>query len=216
MDNTIDDNEYMELFFQHEHNGQMYPLCINGDNKKVTDDNKESYVLQKIDFMMKNFTFDQVLAIRKGFSSLIPFNLLEEFNEKEFEYLCCGKDEIDIDDWIDNTLYSGNFNHNHNVVKWFWNFIRSIDLNSRRIIFQFVTGMSRLPAEGFKALNRNRGERQFFNIRSIPYEESDPYPKAFTCFNRLHLPIYPNEDLLVENLQRIVDQGEVFGFGLEE
>ena len=226
LDNNIDEDEYLELYFQHEFNGKMYPLCINGDQTEVSNDNKEVYVIQKIDFMLKNFTYEQVDAIRKGFSSLISFNLLSTFSESEFQYLCWGRDEIDIQDWKSNTIYSGDYNTSHNVIEWFWSMMDDLDQKSLRIIFQFVTGMSRLPAGGFSALNKNRGEVQYFNIRSIPYYTSnfrkkntkniDPYPKSYTCFNRLHLPLFPDEDTLRENLQKIIDQEEVFGFGLED
>jgi hypothetical protein len=55
-----------------------------------------------------------------------------------------------------------------------------------------------------------------FTIRSTPYEENKSLPRAFTCFNRLHLPIYPDAETLEANLDQLLDQNEVYGFGLED
>lgn len=91
-----------------------------------------------------------------------------------------------------------------------------LEPEDHQVIFQFVTGMSRLPAGGFTCLEKNRGERQYFTIRSAPYDENSPYIKSYTCFNRLYLPIYPDEDTLRENIDILLEQNEVYGFGLED
>lgn len=33
-------------------------------------------------------------------------------------------------------------------------------------------------------------------IESTPYVKTNPYPKGHTCFNRLELPLYPDENTL--------------------
>lgn len=215
-DNNIDDDEFLELYFQHEFNGSMYDLAQDGENIKVTDGNKDNYMILKSEFMVKNFVYDQIEAIRRGFFKLIPGELLNNFSDEELAYLCSGENGINLDDWKQHTHYSGVYNHNHNVIQWFWEIMNELDDKSLRIIFQFVTGMSRLPAGGFNSLNKNRGERQFFNIRSMAYEENNSLPKAYTCFNRLLLPVYPDEDALRDNVQAIINHNEIYGFGLEE
>lgn len=215
LDNDIDEDEYLELYFQHEFNGEMYSLVNDGEAVRVRNENKESYVLLKIDFMVKNFIYEQVEAIRKGMFKLLPQDILKDFTETEFEYLACGEHEIDIDDWKAHTVYSGVYTAEHNVIQWFWKTLSELDQKSLSIIFQFVTGMSRLPAGGFNHLNKNRGEKQSFNIRSISYFKSVSYPQSYTCFNRLHLPLYTTEEELREGLQYIIDHNEVYGFGLE-
>lgn len=212
----MEEEEYLEFYFQHEYNGEMFPLINDGENVKVNNSNKMSYVLLKIDFMIKNFIYDQIIAIRKGLFKIIPEETFKNFTAKEFEYFLCGETEINISDWKTHSVYSGLYNEDHYIIKWFWSYIESLDQKSLRIIFQFVTGMSRLPAGGFNSLNKNRGERQFFNIRSINYYPETPYPKAYTCFNRLHLPSYPNMETLKKNMNFILEQNEIYGFGLED
>ena len=215
-DNDISEDENLEFYYSHEFNGKMYPLVPEGESIKVTDDNKESYITLKIDFMIKAFITDQINAIKRGFEKLISIKYLDEFSDKEFAYLCWGEDEINIEDWKNNTVYSGAFSKDHYLIKWFWKYMEELDQSSLSVIFQFVTGMSRLPAGGFNSLNLNRGEKQYFNIRSVSYNSKDPYPKAFTCFNRLHLPVYPTEKELKMYMNALVNQKEVYGFGLED
>lgn len=180
LDTDIDEDEYLEFYFTHEYNDEMHPLVPDGENIKVTNENKENYVLLKVEFMVKNFIGDQIEAIRSGFEILIPFELIKDFDEKEIEYLICGENEISISDWKQNTVYTGSYNTNHYIILWFWKFLEELDQDSLRVLLQFVTGMSKLPAGGFGSLSKNRGNRQFFTIRSVEYFEDAPYPKAYT------------------------------------
>mmetsp|Transcript_11286 Transcript_11286/g.12759 ORF Transcript_11286/g.12759 Transcript_11286/m.12759 type:complete len:123 (-) Transcript_11286:443-811(-) len=86
-DNNVEDDEYLEFYFQHEFNGEMYPLVPDGETTRVDDDNKESFITLKIEFMVKNFMMDQLNAIREGFEKLINIDLLFDFSDVEFGYL---------------------------------------------------------------------------------------------------------------------------------
>jgi len=216
LDNEIDEDEMMEFYYQHEHDGEMYPLVPDGADIKVSDENKENYIILKIDFLVKNFIGKQIQAIREGFFKLIPLEAVFNFTPKELQYLICGEDGLDIEDWKKNTLYNEDYNSNHQVILWFWSYLENQEEEDRRAIFQFVTGISKLPAGGFNALKKNRGEQANFTIRPIEYEEGNNLPRAFTCFNRLHLPVYPSEEDLEEALDSLLEQREIYGFGLED
>lgn len=47
-----------------------------------------------------------------------------------------------------------------------------------------------MPILGFKYLESNRNQLVPFTIEKCDYEKGNPYPKGYTCFNRLHLPSY--------------------------
>ena len=51
-----------------------------------------------------------------------------------------------------------------------------------------------------------------FSIRKIKSEEN-PYPKSYTCFNRLELPAYESKQVLEERLEFILKM-EFTEFGL--
>jgi E3 ubiquitin ligase SMURF1/2 len=45
----------------------------------------------------------QLLALQKGFTELIPSQLLRPFDERELELVIGGLGSIDINDWCSNT-----------------------------------------------------------------------------------------------------------------
>ena len=65
----------------------MYPLVPDGENIQVDEDNKESFITLKTEFMVKSFIDDQISAIIRGFEKLISLKHLNEFSDKEFSYL---------------------------------------------------------------------------------------------------------------------------------
>lgn len=121
----------------------------------------------------------QFLALQKGFNEVIPQHLLKAFDEKELEVLewcvhlflliqfklwvmwhdltalsqliVCGLGKIDVNDWKSNTRLK-HCTPDSNIVKWFWRAVESFDEERRARLLQFVTGSSRVPLQGFKAL----------------------------------------------------------------
>jgi E3 ubiquitin-protein ligase HUWE1 len=76
----------------------------------------------------------------------------------------------------------------------------------------FLSGTSKVPLEGFKAL-QGIGGPQKFQIHKI-YGASDRLPSAHTCFNQLDLPEYESKEQLAERLAMAIHEGhEGFGFG---
>ena len=67
--------------------------------------------------------------------------------------------------------------------------------NEERAEFlQFVTGSSKVPLEGFKALPGMGGVQKFQIHKS--FTETNRLPTAHTCMNQLDLPEYPSEEIL--------------------
>lgn len=79
-----------------------------------------------------------------------PFLLLD------MQLIVCGLGKIDINDWKSNTRLK-HCTPDSNIVKWFWKAVESFDEERRARLLQFVTGSSRVPLQGFKAL---QGEYQ--------------------------------------------------------
>jgi len=65
-----------------------------------------------------------------------------------------GLGKIDIDDWKRNTRLK-HCSLETNVVRWFWRMVDEYDEEHRARLLQFVTGSSRVPLQGFKALQGN-------------------------------------------------------------
>ena len=96
------------------------------------------------------------------------------------------------------------------VVGWFWATLDEFDQQDRARFLMFVTGTSKVPVGGFKALRGQRGPQRFTIEKA--YVSSEALPVAHTCFNTLTLPAYPDRDTLREKLLiAIREAGEGFG-----
>lgn len=69
----------------------------------------------------------------------------------DLQLIVCGLGKIDINDWKSNTRLK-HCTPDSNIVKWFWKAVESFDEERRARLLQFVTGSSRVPLQGFKAL----------------------------------------------------------------
>ena len=73
------------------------------------------------------------------------------FNDHELELLISGLPEIDVDDLRGNTEYTG-YTPAAKQIQWFWQVVAELSKEDLALLVQFVTGTSKVPLEGFKAL----------------------------------------------------------------
>lgn len=122
-----------------------------------------------VQFRFRDGIEKQFMALQKGFHELIPPHLLKDFDERELELLISGLGKVDVDDWRANTRLK-NCSPDTDTIKWFWKVshspihycmypipytaqaVESYDDEKRARLLQFVTGSSRVPLGGFKAL----------------------------------------------------------------
>jgi hypothetical protein len=71
--------------------------------------------------------------------------------------------------------------------------------------YKFCTGCTRVPIDGFKALQGTRNKFQKFCIESPTRDSKDRLIEAKTCFNRIYLPNYPNKDTMKRYIDIIID-----------
>ncbi|RWS24924.1 E3 ubiquitin-protein ligase HUWE1-like protein [Leptotrombidium deliense] len=152
----------------------------------------------------------QLDAFLDGFYEIIPKRLISIFNEQELELLISGLPNIDIDDLKMNTEYH-KYQANSLQIQWFWRALRSFDQADRAKFLQFVTGTSKVPLQGFGALEGMNGTQKFQIHRDD--RSTDRLPSAHTCFNQLDLPAYETYDKLRTMLLKAIHEcSEGFGF----
>ncbi|XP_067911886.1 E3 ubiquitin-protein ligase SMURF1 isoform X1 [Heterodontus francisci] len=188
-------------------------LKPNGRNVPVTEENKREYVRLYVNWRFMRGIEAQFLALQKGFNELIPQHLLKPFDQKEIELIIGGLGKIDIKDWKANTRLK-HCTSDSNIVKWFWQTVEMFDEERRARLLQFVTGSSRVPLQGFKALQGSTGAAgpRLFTIHLID-ANTENLPKAHTCFNRIDIPPYESYEKLYEKLLTAVE--ETCGFAVE-
>jgi len=120
-----------------------------------------------------------------------------------------GLPTIDIADLKRNTELV-NYIKTDQIIMWLFEVLENFDMSLRTSFLQFVTGTSKVPAEGFKGLNGLNGPQKFtiqkeFDIKKLP--------RAHTCFNQLDLPAYSTKEMLIEKLTYAISEGKE-GFGI--
>ncbi|KAI3758684.1 hypothetical protein L6452_06255 [Arctium lappa] len=68
--------------------------------------------------------------------------------------------ENKVDDLKAHTEYTG-YIVGSNVVVWFWEVVKAFNKEDRARLLEFVTGTSKVPLEGFKALQGISGPQRF-------------------------------------------------------
>ncbi|XP_007018281.2 PREDICTED: E3 ubiquitin-protein ligase UPL1 [Theobroma cacao] len=188
-----------------------YELIPGGRNIKVTEENKHQYVDLVAEHRLTTAIRPQINAFLEGFNELIPRELISIFNDKELELLISGLPDIDLDDMRANTEYSG-YSAASPVIQWFWEVVQGFSKEDKARLLQFVTGTSKVPLEGFTALQGISGSQKFQIHKA--YGSPDHLPSAHTCFNQLDLPEYPSKEHLEERLLLAIHEAnEGFGFG---
>nr|CAB3465798.1 unnamed protein product [Digitaria exilis] len=186
-------------------------LIPGGRNIRVTEENKHEYVDRVVEHRLTTAIRPQINAFLEGFNELIPRELISIFNDKELELLISGLPEIDLDDLKANTEYSG-YSIASPVIQWFWEIVQGFSKEDKARFLQFVTGTSKVPLEGFSALQGISGPQRFQIHKA--YGSTNHLPSAHTCFNQLDLPEYTSKEQLQERLLLAIHEAnEGFGFG---
>ena len=188
---------------------RVVELVPNGSTIAVTDANKHQYVDRKFKYLLFESVADQLHAFLKGVYEVIPPPLLMLFDYEELDYVLCGTQEIDVDDWEAHTQISSSL-RGTKTLQWFWQVVREMPNASRRRLLQFATGCSRVPLVGFKALTSYDGRLCKFTLEGTPYEEC-MYIRGHACFNRIDLPLYTDRDELQRILYATLDT-DIYGF----
>uniref|UniRef100_A0A8C9VIV4 E3 ubiquitin-protein ligase HUWE1 n=1 Tax=Scleropages formosus TaxID=113540 RepID=A0A8C9VIV4_SCLFO len=189
---------------------EVRDLKPNGANILVTEENKKEYVHLVCQMKMTGAIRKQLAAFLEGFYEIIPKRLISIFTEQELELLISGLPTIDIDDLKANTEYH-KYQSSSIQIQWFWRALRSFDQADRAKFLQFVTGTSKVPLQGFAALEGMNGIQKFQIHRDD--RSTDRLPSAHTCFNQLDLPAYESYEKLRHMLLLAIQECSE-GFGL--
>nr|CAH7733586.1 unnamed protein product [Callosobruchus chinensis] len=212
LENNIDG--VLDTTFSVENNSfgviKVHELKTGGAGIPVTEDNKREYVRLYVNYRFMRGIEQQFLALQKGFTELIPAATLRPFDERELELVISGVGTIDVADWRSHTRLK-HCTADTPVVRWFWKAVESYSEEMRARLLQFVTGSSRVPLQGFKALQGAAGPRLFtIHVVDVPPQN---LPKAHTCFNRIDIPPYETYQVLLDKLTQAVE--ETCGFAVE-
>lgn len=178
-------------------------LIPNGRNIPVTDENKHEYLERRFRYTLFESVSEQLYVFLKGIYEVIPQEQLMLLDPEEFDYVLCGTDVIDVDDWEVNSKYNECI-HAHPSKKWFWAFVREMPLEYKKRLLHFTTGNTRVPLGGFAALTNYNGRLAPFTIVGRELVTSRLI-RGQPCFNHLELPTYVKKKELKSVLFGILD-----------
>jgi hypothetical protein len=184
-------------------------LIPNGHNIAVTDANKREYLERKFHYMVFESVSSQLYIFLKGLYEVIPQELLMLYDAEEFDYLLCGTQEIDVEDWEAHTVSPTDTKWNR-TLGWFWEVVAEMPNEYRRRLLQFATGSSRVPLAGFAGLTSYDGRLCPFTLKGVPCSTSR-YISSHSCFNRLDVPTYSSKKELKKILYATLDT-DLYGF----
>lgn len=141
-------------------------LKPQGSDIAVTRKNRTEFMQLRTKYALMNSISTQLCAFLQGFHSVIPKQLLMVFDSRELELLLCGLPTINVEDWKKHTSYTGTITEKHKVSKWFFEYVSEISQCKQARLLQFITGTSRVPVSGFRALQSYDGKVQRFTLQS--------------------------------------------------
>ena len=177
------------------------PLCEDGENRDVTEENKGEYVKLLGEWRTHFSVMQQLESFKQGLNMLCPDNLLKQFTIQELELLFNGKKNIDSDEIRAYTIYQGKIDGASKIVLWFWQLLRDMEVEDKMKLLKFVTGSDRVPLDGFHPP---------FNITDGEDMTDDMLPRAHTCFNQIVLPRYKAYRVMKEKVKVAIDNTEGF------
>jgi len=198
-------------------------LVPGGRDIDVTDANKPLYAHLIADFILTRAIHAQLSAFLKGFHDIIPAKLISVFNEQEVELMVCGLPDIDLADLRKNIEYrgfggaadgaagsSGASAPDAQLIQWWWQIVSEFTQQEKALLLLFVTGTSKIPLEGFKALQGTNGVTRFTLQKANGLNQ---LPLSHTCFNQLDLGEYSSIDIMREKIIMAIREGsQGFGF----
>ena len=143
---------------------QEIELVQGGKNIFLNDSNKITFI-DKVIYVEAIMPYDeQIKYTQKGLFSLLEQDVRGIFSVEELNFLITGQENIDLNDWKENTIYKGAYNPNHPVIKMFWDKIGTMQKNELIKFLEFSTGTGSVQIDGFGSLKGVGGRIQKFTI----------------------------------------------------
>jgi len=221
LNNNIEEEMGIGTFVSYKRDSEIgmekfIELKENGKNIEIDNNNKQEFAELLLRKAFIAPIKDGVNSLIKGFSMLLPKELISVLDADELELFICGEVVIDIKDWQENTVYEKPYHKDHPVIKCFWEMVENMSTTDREDFLQFCTGSRRVPAEGFKGLRVANNKISKFKIKERKLENGNhKFIIAHTCSNTIEIPQYERVEEIREYVYKILETPECFRFAME-
>jgi hypothetical protein len=170
----------------------------------VTNENREDYVTDYIQYLVNYSIQPQFEAFRRGFLACLEGKSLSLVTPNILQSVVEGTQEIDISELRRYARYVG-WDAGHHTVKDFWSIVKRYDDRMKHKLLEFVTASDRVPVGGLKNV-------QFVIQKNGEEGEGGHLPTAYTCYGTLLLPEYHDKEVLRDRLGMALENAQGFGF----
>ena len=177
------------------------PQNVSVEASLVTNVNREQYVKDYIFWLTDKSIRPQYEAFARGFYTCLDRTALSIFTAEALQSFVEGVQEIDIDGLQESTVYQ-EYTADDQVIRWFWEVVKSWDHHKQKLLLEFVTASDRVPVSGVGAVGfgvQNNGPRD------------ERLPSSMTCFGMLLLPEYSSKEVLERMLNIAIEHSKGFG-----
>ncbi len=174
----------------------------SGDIPMVTNENREQFVKDYIFFLTLRSVAPQIGAFQKGFLTCINPKSLYFFTPSTLRALVEGTQHISVPDLRHCTRYEDGYSKNHPAIVQFWSIVERYSQEDRRRLLEFVTASDRVPVTGYESIT--------FHIVRLG-GDTESLPTSSTCFGKLYLPDYGNQDKMKRKLELALQNSQGFG-----
>lgn len=138
---------------------KVLPLCVNGEKREVSDDNKTEYVKLMLLWKLHYGVTDRLDPFLQGFHELAQLSALRgaEVSAAELNLMLVGKEEVNVNELRAFCKYSVlvedgmkeddddvvGFGEAHDLVVWLWRFFAEEGDAAARHCLRFFTGTVR-------------------------------------------------------------------------
>lgn len=184
-------------------------LIENGKDIEVKFENLQEYIDKVTRFYLWDSIKIQVCDLCEGIQNLVPQSTFSLFSENELISLFSGEQKAI--NWTIEELYEGILPaHGYNTSSQSYrNFIEILDemsMDERITFVKFVTGTSRLPFGGLKALKPTMTVVK--STAEVETSTDSLLPSVMTCQNYIKLPDYSSKPHMKAKLFYAINEGQ--------
>lgn len=168
----------------------------------VTNENRAAYVWEYLHHLTYLSVLPQLQAFKKGFMACLNPRSLQFFTADSLRSLVEGEHMINIAGLRNCTRYEDGYSDTHPAILNFWRIVEQYSQEDCRHLLEFVTASDRVPVTGYEGIT--------FHIKRMP--DGEMLPTSSTCFGKLNLPDYEDEEKMKRKLLLAIRNSKGFGF----
>lgn len=189
------ETHYMFSWAIEQWDGSKIILPGHSDGSIVKQNQVEQYVTEAIQYRIRSI-FMPLKEMRKAFQTNVNFKKHNLLTGSLLSRMAQGSSVISTEHLKSITVYSTELpgGSNNPYVVRYWKAVDRLNDEQKKLLLRFITTLTRLP---------NPAINPSFKLQIDKMAVKNPdqvLPTASTCFNRLHLPAYSDDDIAYQKL----------------